>query len=148
VGPLPLAEERLGEPVYYRLWCSAEGLPPNEYRSVEFCGWLIGWGASALARPLEAFRLGSRGVATHAEVELFLADDGQIVSAVELLPDAAWEFASSPPDRWATFLGRHADLGQATEWLRRVEQLHGAGARWVAVSDALSQAHETLVSAR
>ena len=139
---------KLGAAEYYRIWCSAKETAPNEYHCVEFCGWLIGCGAGALEAPLEAFRLGDRGIAKHVEVDVFLADDGRIVSAIELLPDATWEFASSPPDRWATFVGWHADLGQAAAWLRRVEVLHGAGTRWGAVTEALDQAQEILGAAR
>ncbi|HWP38280.1 MAG TPA: hypothetical protein VNL18_12085, partial [Gemmatimonadales bacterium] len=65
-------EARLGAPEYYRIWCSAEQLPLNQYHSIEFCGWLIGWDDAALDPPLEAAPFRRAGSpATRVEVEIF-----------------------------------------------------------------------------
>ena len=106
--------EALGSPDLYRCWCSADGFPLNEFRRIEFCGWLIGWGDAMLATPLEKFHAEP---ATRMEVHLFLTTDGEIVSAVDLLSDADRAFASSPPDLWATFLGKHDGLEPCAAWL-------------------------------
>jgi len=140
------AEARLGGPEYYRIWCSATDNPANKYQSVEFCGWLVGWGASELAAPLEAFRFGDAGLATRVEADIFLSTDGRIVTALELLPATAWEFASSPPDLWTAFLGWDESLAGAAAWLRRVQPYHSPEGDCCATVDALNQARDTLAA--
>jgi hypothetical protein len=139
-------EAELGAPEYYRIWCSAEASPLNDYHSIEFCGWPVGWSEAALDPPVEAARAGRSGpAATRVEVEIFLTTDGKLVSVVELVGDEPGQYASSPPDLWATFLGQHDNLAAAGTWLTSVEHSCGReGCR--AVTDALDQAMETLAS--
>jgi hypothetical protein len=55
-------EERLGEAEYHRVWCSAASFPLNDFRKVEFCGWVIGWGETVLEPRIETFQLEARPV--------------------------------------------------------------------------------------
>jgi hypothetical protein len=90
--PSPV-EARLGPPEYYRVWCSAEGIPLNEYHCVEFCGWPIAWEDAALDPPVDVASFRRSGPpATHGEVDIYLTTDGKVVSVVELLCDEPREF--------------------------------------------------------
>ncbi len=141
-------QNRLGAAEYYRLWCSAEQFPLNEYRRIEFCGWLVGYGEAIVELPADAARGPDGGVTSRrTEVDMFLTTDGKIVTAVELMPTAGREFASSPPDFWATFLGEHDGLDAARAWLRAVEQVYGA-TPWRAVAEALAQAGTNLAAVK
>lgn len=138
-------EAKLGAAEYYRIWCAAEDFPLNEYHCIEFCGWLVGWGDATLCQPVERFPLRGGGtVATRVEVDIFLTNEGKLVSAVELLGDEPREFASSPPDLWVTFLGRHDDLAGLGLWLGALERHCGRDDCWNAVTEALRQAGQAL----
>lgn len=143
------AEARLGEAEYYRVWCAATRILLNQYHRVEFWGWLVGWGEGPLEPPLETVAVGAApAVATRAEVGIFLTTDGALVTTVELLPDADRAFASSRPDLWSTFLGRHDSLADVRRWLDTIERTFAPLSGWSAVGEATRQAEVTLAMLR
>lgn len=123
-----MLERRLGTPEYQRIWAVADDYPLNEYRSIAFCGWPVGWGE-------DISEGGSR-----VDVEIHVTSDGKFVVAVEVDARPTRAFASSPPDRWTTFLAECDSLVGAAGWLRDLQRVYAPEAGWPPVAAALAQA--------
>jgi hypothetical protein len=140
-------EERLGEAEYHRVWCSAASFLLNDFRKVEFCGWVIGWGETVLEPRTETFPVEARPVeVARTEATVYLTTDRMIVTAIDLVPEGALEHTGSPPDQWATFVGQHSGMDAATRWAHAVGAIFSPTLGWRGVNEALDQAETAIAN--
>jgi len=111
------ANRHLGEADHYRIWCVTGDTDLNQFRRLEFDGWLVGGG--------EGLSGGNKHARARTEVTLFLTTDGRIITSVNLTPGAVIQMLGSAPDCWATFLGDNGSLQDVESWLESVHAYVG-----------------------